>query len=98
MLTKRPAEGILANLWALPIKERQADLQEGQSILSEVEENYGIKIMDCQFLFEKACIYASKVAHERISIKSSEQVGVDYPEMDWATWNEIEQYPCPTAF
>ncbi len=99
LLTKRPAEGILANLWALPIKERQTDLQEGQSILSEVEENYGIKIMDCQFLFMKKHVFThQKWLMNVYQLKSSEQVRVDYPEMDWATWNEIEQYPCPAAF
>jgi len=55
--------------------------------------------MDCQFLFMKKHVFThQKWLMNVYQLKSSEQVRVDYPEMDWVTWNEIEQYPCPTAF
>ena len=99
LLVKRPAEGILANLWALPIKEKQADLQEGQSILSELKENYGIEILNFRFLFRKKHVFTHQTWLMSVyRLEIGEQVQLKDLEMDWVTWKEVERYTCPAAF
>ncbi|WZL72151.1 A/G-specific adenine glycosylase [Clostridiaceae bacterium 35-E11] len=99
LITKRPSEGLLANLWALPAVEREENEQRGKSITLELKNTYGIEAGQGNFLFEKKHIFTH--LKWRIMVYAFYvpiQPLIDYPEIQWITWDEVREYAFPIAF
>lgn len=99
LLTKRPSEGLLANLWALPAAEGTAEDNAGMSIVMELQESYGIKTSDPELVIEKSHIFTHmKWNMQLFRLKLLSMSDIDYPEIQWVSLKEINQYAIPTAF
>ncbi|AOT71724.1 A/G-specific adenine glycosylase [Geosporobacter ferrireducens] len=99
LLTKRPAEGLLANLWALPSTEEMIGNAPGKSIVMELQENYGIKTAQPQADIQKSHIFTHmKWNMQLFRLKLISMSDIDYPEIQWVSLNEIGKYAIPTAF
>ena len=99
LLTKRPSEGLLANLWALPATEEMVNSTSGKGIVMELQENYGIEAVDPQAILEKSHIFTHMKWNMRIfRLKLLSIVDIDYPEIQWVSLEEIDRYAIPTAF
>lgn len=99
LITKRPTEGLLADLWALPSVEKDNSLQPGKTIELELEETYGMQVINRSYLLEKTHVFT----HIKWNMKLYEmelinERNIDYPEMRWVKEDELKQYPFPTAF
>ena len=99
LLTKRPPEGLLANLWALPAVEGTADGNAGRSIVMELQESYGIETSDPEPVVEKSHVFTHmKWNMQLFRLKLLSMSDIDYPEIQWVSLKEIDQYAIPTAF
>jgi A/G-specific adenine glycosylase len=99
LIMKRPTEGLLANLWALPSIEREKNMEEGESIRLELEENYGMTIKNKKYLFEKQHIFTHRKWKMKVySFELIRDEKIDYPEIQWISLQEIKKYAFPTAF
>ncbi|TCO73124.1 A/G-specific adenine glycosylase [Marinisporobacter balticus] len=99
LIMKRSTQGLLANLWAVPATERELNFENGKSIRLELEENYGMKVTEGKFQFEKKHIFTHLKWKMKIYFfKLIEESPIDDPEIKWILHDEIEKYVFPTAF
>ncbi|QZY55795.1 A/G-specific adenine glycosylase [Crassaminicella profunda] len=99
LIMKRPTEGLLANLWALPSVEREKNTEEGKSIELELEENYGMHIKKGKYLFEKQHVFTHRKWKMKVyAFELIKEQKIDYPEIQWISLEEIKKYAFPTAF
>ncbi|WP_053955336.1 A/G-specific adenine glycosylase [Inediibacterium massiliense] len=98
-IVKRSSQGLLANLWALPSVEREKNIEEGKTIILELEENYGMIVEKEKFLFQKEHIFTHLKWNMKVYLyKLIKSSIVEYPENGWIDKEEIEKYTFPTAF
>ncbi|MEW9121205.1 MAG: A/G-specific adenine glycosylase [Thermotaleaceae bacterium] len=98
LLVKRPSEGLLANLWALPAVAKAA-LDPGKTLELELKENYGIESIKKRYIFEKKHIFTHM--QWRMKLYAVELVSfseIEYPEVQWVLLEELDDYPIGTAF
>ncbi|AKL96846.1 A/G-specific adenine glycosylase YfhQ [Clostridium aceticum] len=99
LITKRPKDKLLGDLWGLPSVEKEKSFQDGKSILLELEETYGIKAGDIKYLLEKNHIFTHiKWKMQLYMMILIEEKTIDYPEIRWISIDELKQLPLPTAF
>jgi A/G-specific adenine glycosylase len=99
LITKRPATGLLADLWALPSVEKDAALANGESIRLELEETYGVKVKNLVFSKNALHIFTHiKWQMKLYRMEMTETVMLQYPETSWIRLSEFNSYALPTAF
>lgn len=99
LLVKRPTDGLLANLWALPSTEALAGNVPGKSIVMELQENYGIETTQPQAIVQKNHIFTHmKWNMQLFRMEIISMAPIDYPETQWTSLKEIDKHAIPTAF
>lgn len=99
LISKRPSEGLLAQLWALPAVEREANVKRGKSIALELRDTYDLSVEEEGFLFKKQHIFTHlKWKMMVYEFHATIQSLIDYPEIQWITLDEVKKYAFPTAF
>ncbi|SET10602.1 A/G-specific DNA-adenine glycosylase [Natronincola peptidivorans] len=99
LITKRPKEGLLGDLWGLPGIEQEKDLKAGRSIELELLETYAIKVSNINYLLKKNHVFTHIKWHMLLyEMKLEEEKEIDYPEIKWVNKNQLKLYPLPTAF
>ncbi|MFZ5969725.1 MAG: A/G-specific adenine glycosylase [Bacillota bacterium] len=99
LITKRPSEGLLAELWTLPSVERDKHRGEGKSIHALLEDLYGLCTDVGNPVAENHHIFTHmKWKMKTYGFLAKKEVQIDYPEIRWITWDELSDYAVPTAF
>ncbi|MCC5909008.1 MAG: A/G-specific adenine glycosylase [Clostridiaceae bacterium] len=99
LITKRPKEGLLGGLWALPSTKKDSGLIDGESIRLELLENYGIRVSNMEYVLEKIHIFTHikwKMKLYRFDLLKGKEI--DYPEIQWVNKKQLENFALPTAF
>ncbi|MCG8481840.1 MAG: A/G-specific adenine glycosylase [Clostridia bacterium] len=99
MITKRPNQGILANLWGFPIIEVHSKDEALKEMVNELQEIYGLEV---EYIAEKN--QAKHIFTHRIwemqffEFKGKNKVMIDFPNVKWLPEDEIKDFHFPTAF
>jgi A/G-specific adenine glycosylase len=98
MLTRRPEEGMLGGLWGFPIVEKELP-QLGQSIKLELEEQYGLQVNLEGVKGQAKHIFTHRIWQMTLfHYTAKKDILIEYPEIMWVTYEEMLQFPMPTAF
>ncbi|WP_105614502.1 A/G-specific adenine glycosylase [Vallitalea okinawensis] len=99
LIMKRPTEGLLANLWGMPIVERDPNKEAGLTLIEELEDTYGLEILSIQQSGTAKHVFSHRTWEMTLfDIKVKEQLEPEYPVVNWCTDEELESYALPTAF
>ena len=100
LLVKRPAGGLLANMWALPSTEKIKEYTGGDSIQSILEKTY-------QILINKKPVFIGEVKHvfthlvwlmKLYHFPSFSEINLDLQKEKWVSVCQLNAYAIPVAF
>ncbi len=93
MVEKRGTDGLLANLWGLPIVEADENTVEW------LHEQYGLKTTEKAFMVSKKHVFTHLVWDmTMVQFEAKEMVAIEDPEVHWVKDTTFSEYPLPTAF
>ncbi len=99
LIVKRPAEGLLASLWAFPSVQKDEGQQDGSSIRQELETAYNMETGLHGYLGEKVHVFTHiKWLLKLYELRLQREGALDYPEVRWVDMEELKKYALPTAF
>ncbi|SNS12250.1 A/G-specific DNA-adenine glycosylase [Anaerovirgula multivorans] len=99
LITKRPRDGLLADLWALPSIEKEESFQPGKTIQIELQETYGMQVTKSTYLLEKPHVFTHIKWHMRLyKMKLLNEREIDYPQIQWVDKSQLNEYPIAKAF
>lgn len=99
LITKRPRDGLLADLWALPSIEKEESLQLGKTIQMELQETYGMQVTKITYLLEKTHVFTHIKWHMKLyGMELLNEREIDYPQIQWVDKSQLNEYPMAIAF
>lgn len=99
MITKRPNQGILANLWGLPILEISSKDNAVKELMHMLQEVYGLDIEYMNKKNESKHIFTHRIWQMQLfEFKGKNKAEIDYPNVKWISEDEIKNFHFPTAF
>ncbi len=99
LIIKRPTEGLLANLWGLPIIEKQLGFKDGKSIIQELQDSFDLQTDHIEVKKRAVHIFTHRIWNiicYRIEVSKSHLI--DYPYHQWITHDQLNTVPFPTVF
>ena len=100
LMVKRPSEGLLANLWALPSIEKEEKIEGGISILRHLESQHEIKIdRKPIFLGEETHTFTHRIWRMKLYyFPYLRGINPDEKKENWCHIKKVKQYPIGKAF